>query len=94
MNIKGYYRHEEKNKDYPHRLDYFFTSKPENAAYYTTRLDAETGCKVLEMSQVSIPSSEGGFHTLRNFRVEEVSSDRFVVYCDGPFIPERAATSL
>jgi hypothetical protein len=90
MNIKGYYRREEKNKDYPHRFDYLFTSKSEDAAYYTTRLDAETGCKVLEMSHVSIPSSEGGFYTLRDFRVEEVNSDRFVIYCEGPFIPEHA----
>jgi hypothetical protein len=78
-----------KNAVEPHRQymkDYWFTSTPEKAAYWTDREEAERDLPLFENGSIVIPSSLGGVHTLHGFHVEEFPPDKFVIWCDGPFI--------
>lgn len=85
--LKGYVRRwKEREKPEPEGIDYWFTSHPENAAWWKTREDAENECVVFEANRIRIPSSAGGVHTCRGFKVEERAPGEFVIYCMAPFV--------
>jgi hypothetical protein len=65
-----------------------FDSHLEYASHWATREDAESHCNSLNQG-IEIPFSEGGMYILRNFKVEERTSDEFVIVCEGPFIPRQ-----
>jgi len=88
MTCKGYVSGWEDNKSDPLLKDYIFTSNPKSAVYYESAGDAATECRFYESVGISIPSNEGGRHTLRGFKVEELGPERFVICCEGPFIPK------
>jgi hypothetical protein len=86
MKRKGYLRTVKDDISKPYRTEFTFTSTPESAAYYESREEAETECKILEIGPITIPLNEGGSYLLHGFKVEEFKPDRFAVYCEGPFI--------
>jgi hypothetical protein len=89
MRQKGYVSGWEKNPSDDRIVDFLFTSNPESALYHETREAAQIECRFLDSRGISIPSNEGGRYTLRGFQIEELKPDRFVCYCEGPFIAQR-----
>jgi len=84
-------KYREEPKEERHILDVWFDSRSENAAYYETREEAESDAHaIFERKDIVIGSSEGGKHTLKNFRVEERGPREFVIFCEGPFIIEQS----
>jgi hypothetical protein len=85
-----------KNAEEPHRKymrDFWFTSKPEEAAYWMSRNEAEGDLHFFEMSRIVIPSAEGGVHVLQGFQVEALPPNKFVIWCEGPFISTNRSLS-
>jgi len=77
-----------------HHLQVKFTSRPEYAAYYETRQEAENDCAVIfNAADIEIDSSAGGRYTLSDFRVEERGPKEFVIFCEGPFIIKKGKAS-
>jgi hypothetical protein len=87
MTYKGYLSGWEDNKSDPKLMDYTFTDNPNSAVTYESADQAATECKFYDAVPISIPSNEGGTHTLRGFKLEELSPGKFVIYCEGPYIP-------
>jgi hypothetical protein len=71
--------------------DFWFTSNPGSAAYWGTKEDAESECTIFDLFSIKIPSDQGGTYTCRGFRAEERKSGEFVIFCEGPFIPQQQA---
>jgi len=86
--LKGYISRWESRKEPETRiLDYWFTSNPNSAWYWETKEEAEADCKAFFNDRITIPSSFGGTHLCRDFRVEERKINEFLVFCEAPFIP-------
>lgn len=75
-----------------HIMDYWFNSKIENAAHWLTEEQAEMDCDLFYKHGITIPSSQGGLHTIRDFKVEKRAAGEFVILCDAPFIPEKGTS--
>ena len=90
---KGYLSGWQDNKSNPNLKDYIFTSNPYSAVSYESADDAATESTFYDSVAISIPSNEGGRHTLRGFKFEELSPGKFVIYCEGPFIPTQGWSS-
>jgi hypothetical protein len=69
--------------------DISFDSDPERAWNWATREGAEIDCMDLNRG-VEIPSSKGGFFMLSGFKIEERPRGEFLIFCEGPFIPDTA----
>jgi hypothetical protein len=67
------------------REDVSFDSHPENAMYWERQEDADIKCQELSRGVV-IPSSEGGIHVLRDFRIEETEPGKYSIFSEGPFV--------
>ena len=65
-------------------ISYWFCEFAKDAATWETALSAEQARSILNIG-VTIPSLQGGIHSLRNFAVE-VFANKFVISCSGPFI--------
>ena len=77
-----------------HITDYWFNASIENAAHWMTEEEAEIDCNIFNTrTQITIPSSKGGLHTIRDFKVEKRAEGEFVLVADAPFIPTEAGTS-
>jgi len=87
MTYKGYLSGWEDNKSDAGLRDYIFTSNPNSAVPYESAEIAAAECTFHDSIGISIPSNEGGRHTLRGFKFEELSPGRVVIYCEGPYIP-------
>jgi hypothetical protein len=87
MTYKGYLSGWEDNRSDPRLKDYLFTSNPNSAVTFESAKQAADECRFYEAVPISIPSNEGGSHTLRGFKFEELSPGKFVIYCEGPYIP-------
>jgi hypothetical protein len=70
------------------RFDVRFDSHPQNAAYWKTKEQAENECVIFDRLNIVIPSAEGGTHICNGFRVEERKPEEFVIFYEGPFIPQ------
>ena len=81
-------RWKRREKPEEHIVDYWFDSRSENAMYWETREQADIDCGLLNHLQIVIPSSEGGTHICKDFKVEQRVSGEFVVFCEAPFIPK------
>ncbi len=85
---KGYIcRWEREKPPNDNRNIYHFCLLPKDAAYWPTRGLAEIECLDLNRG-VTIPS--GGTYVCANFQVEENEADRFLIYCEAPFVFEEA----
>jgi hypothetical protein len=87
VNYKGYLSGWEDNKSNPTLKDYTFTDNPNSAVTYESADQAATECRFYDSVRISIPSNEGGPHILRGFCFEELGPGKFVIYCEGPYIP-------
>ena len=76
-----------KEPERQHMIDFWFTSRPENAAYWKEREDAERDLPIFENQSITIASAQGHLHVLSGFQVEDSPSGQFVVFCEAPFIP-------
>lgn len=86
---KGYYRGSQQHPAGPDgraKIDYDFNRHQENARVYSTRVSADDGRKLLEAADVEIDAVWGGKFNCRDFVVEEIAQDRFVIYCEAPFV--------
>lgn len=63
---------------------YGFCEFAKDAATWETALSAEQARSILNIG-VTIPTLQGGIHSLRNFAVE-MFTNKFVISCSGPFI--------
>jgi hypothetical protein len=87
--LKGYVsRWKAREKPEQHIMDYCFDPRPENAAHWGSREDAEKDCVLFNNHQIVVPSSMGGNHTCKDFKVEQRAPNEFVVFCVAPFILE------
>ena len=88
--LKGYIsRWKRKEKPEDNILDYWFCTRPGDAAYWGSREEAENDCVVFNRHQrIVIPSSQGGTYVCQDFKVEERKPGEFVVFCIAPFIPK------
>ena len=85
LDRKAYIRGWER-KDPPaeEEISYWFCEFAKDAATLETALSAEQARSILNIG-VTIPSLQGGIHSLRNFSVEAFAN-KFVIACSGPFI--------
>lgn len=87
--LKGYLsRWKLREKPEEQIMDYWFDSRPEKAACWEKREDAENDCVIFNYHHIVIPSSEGGTHVCKDFKVEQRAPNEFVVFCVAPFILE------
>ena len=87
MTYKGYLSGWEDSKSDPRLKDFTFTDNPNSAVTYESADQAATECRFYDSVAISIPSNQGGKHMLRGFKFEELSPGKFVIYCEGPYIP-------
>ena len=87
MTYKGYLSGWEDSKSDPRLKDFTFTDNPNSAVTYESADQAATECRFYDSAAISIPSNQGGKHMLRGFNFEELSPGKFVIYCEGPYIP-------
>ncbi len=76
-------------KDVPverHRLQVEFQYKPENAGYYETWQDAENDCISIFRKGIHIELPSGGRRIVEDFKVEQLGSREFVIFCEDPFV--------
>jgi hypothetical protein len=90
--LKGYIGRWRKRENDQRIMDYCFTSRPENAASWDTRQEAENDCILFNRNRIVIPSSEGGTYVCHDFKAEERAPDEFVIFCIAPFIPDKTRT--
>ena len=92
LNRKAYlWRWERRQTPEDPTTDFWFCELGKDAAYWDTRESAEEATSILNIG-VRIQSVQGGTHSLRNFTAEEFS-DKFVIYCSGPFIYSERGSS-
>ena len=86
--MKGYLSRWNKREqpEQSHIMDYWFDPRIENAAHWRTKQEAEVDRVLFENLPITIPSSQGGFHVLKGFKVEERALGEYVIFCEGPFI--------
>lgn len=73
-------------------IDYWFSTSPKEGATWPTRESVDVHVSDFNRKGVTIPSSDGGEHSIHNFTIEERNDGKFVAYCDAPFIaPDRPA---
>jgi len=87
MTYKGYLSGWEDNKSNALLKDYLFTANPDVAVKYESAEQAAIECRFYDSAAISIPSNQDGKHMLRGFKFEELSPGKFVIYCEGPYIP-------
>ena len=73
-------------------VSYCFGASAKEATAWEDRESAEEIAASLNTGGVTVPSLHGGTHILRNFAVEEFS-DKFVIFCSGPFDHTQCGTS-
>lgn len=66
------------------RIDYWFSSKLEEAVFWDTRLSAERTLDAINRG-VDIQAENGGKYHCTDFKVEQRTPKEFVIYCDAPF---------
>jgi hypothetical protein len=88
--LKGYInRWKEREKPEERQIvDYWFTSNAMKAACWETESEAENNCVIFDCHRIVIPSSKGGTHVCKDFKVEQRAPNEFVVFCVAPFILE------
>jgi hypothetical protein len=87
MKLKAYVSNWNDHSDKRHR-DLWFKSDPKSAKILDSEAEAGTHCRVFDKSGIAIPSNEGGAYVLRRFKVEKLAPNRFVIFCEGPFIQQ------
>lgn len=65
--------------------DYTFDYRPERALHWDTRQDAENDCVLFNRWGIVIDLAGGGKHVCKSFKVEELASGEFAVFCEAPF---------
>ena len=65
---------------------YWFSRSPEAAATWAFRDVAEVHMREFNQRGVTIPSSAGDTHTIRNFSIDQRPDGKFVLGCDAPFL--------
>jgi hypothetical protein len=84
---KGYVSREEWREAAGKKIaDYWFDSRREYALFWETREEAEAASAIFEKRAILISSTEGGEHCCTGFTVEELGTEKFVVFCHAPFI--------
>lgn len=93
LNRKAYIRSWERKAppDYD-EVNYCFAESAQDATTWEDRESAEEIAASLNIGGVTVPSLRGDTHTLRNFAVEEYS-DKFVIFCSGPFDHAQCGTA-
>ncbi len=70
----------------PAGVEFLFSLDFNEAAYHwSAREQAEEACKKLNSCEITVSWAEGEPYVCKNFRVEQDTSRRFVVFCEGPF---------
>jgi hypothetical protein len=69
-------------------IEYFFTSNPQAAWPWRSREEAESDCRLISSQEIEIPSALVGMHVCKDFKVEELGADKFVIYCEASFITQ------
>ncbi len=83
---KGYIvRWKRREKPEADTTDYWFDSRPEKAAYWETKEEAENDCVLFERHPIVLTLSGGSTHTCTGFRVEQRAPKEFVIFCLAPF---------
>jgi hypothetical protein len=93
--LKGYitgWKEREKPEEH-HIVDLGFDHRPEKAACWPTREQAENDCAIFDHWQIVIPSADGGTHICKGFKVEKRAPGEFVVFCEAPFILKASGES-
>ena len=67
-------------------VDVRFRRDARGARMLKDERDAETQCRIFNKSKVVIPSNEGGTYVLRDFKVEKLGLNQYVIVCRGPFL--------
>jgi hypothetical protein len=73
--------------------DFWVTTDPKKALPYETREAAANDCVLFERCPIVIDSSEGGKHSCTGWKVEELASKEFAIFCVAPFIIEPGGKS-
>ena len=63
---------------------YWFTLNPECAWYWDTKEQADIAAMKWNCNGIEIPLADGRNYVCRHFESEEVRSNEFAVYCEGP----------
>jgi hypothetical protein len=74
----------EEQADKRHQIRFCRFAK--DAGRWTTRESAEIDQNYLNKVGIEIPSVKGGTYTIRDFEVEELGPDHYVIFADAPFI--------
>lgn len=69
------------------KIDYRFHQDPARAYMYDTWLFADRERITLDTAGVEIDASWGGKFHCRDFEIQEILPEHFVIYCEAPFIP-------
>ena len=86
MLLKGYISQWKTRKEpEANVIDYWFCSRPQNAAFWGTKQAAEDDCALFNLHHIVIDSSEGGRFICHDFKTEERAPGEFVIYCMAPF---------
>jgi hypothetical protein len=86
-------RHKRRERPEERIVDFGFDSHRDNAMYWQTQEQAALDCALFNHNGIEIPSSEGGTHICKNFKVEKRRSGEFVIFCEAPFIPKNASSN-
>jgi hypothetical protein len=86
--LKGYIGGIEPSKTREDYTDYLFTDKPENASKWDSKEQAEIDRTIWNKNGIEIPSSQGGNYVCKNFKIEEIIPNQFLIFCEAPFIPK------
>ena len=86
MMRKAYVDNWRDNSDGIH-VDLRFRRDAKGARAIRDEADAQTQCRIFNESNVVIPSNECGTYVLRDFKVEKLGPNWFVIACEGPFLP-------
>jgi hypothetical protein len=69
--------------------DFTFTGNAEKAAYWDTEHSARLDSNYIGTLNVKITSPDGSqHHVAKDFAVEELARDKFVVFCEVPWSPQ------
>jgi hypothetical protein len=85
------YRWQQREKPEQHTTDFWFSSKPEKAACWQTKEEAEADCKLFNLYSIKIVSADGGTYTCKGFRAEERNPGEFVIFCEAPFVRKQSS---
>jgi hypothetical protein len=85
MTRKAYVDNWRHNSDGIH-VDLRFRRDSKGVRILKDERDAETQCRIFNKSKVVIPSNEGGTYVLRDFKVEKLGPNQYVIVCRGPFL--------